>query len=206
MLKQQAKPSPVWNMALHTGKTGHLNGEHPARSLSELARLAVFVIVALAMMASTAVAETVNSTEWGFNATFPGQSKISAVPLQTDLGNITMVNFTFENDTQAFMIAVNDYPKGSITSPERSYNGAIEGFANGVKGKLRNRSPYILGNIAGFDFLVDGPPTANSKDTMVFHVRTFIVGDRLYQVAYGGPKGTEQNFAVLSFLNSFKLR
>jgi hypothetical protein len=200
MPKQQQKQKSVWNARIHAGRSENLMNHLP-----ELRRLAAGLFVALVLMASVASAETFNSSKWGFSATFPGQSKMSAEPIQTRVGNVTLVNFTYEGETQAFMIALTDYPKGSIDSAENSYNGAIEGFVDGIKGKLRTRSPYKLGNINGFDFLVDGPSAASTQKTHVFHERIFLVGDRLYQILYVGPTGTEQGIAALRFLNSFRL-
>jgi len=200
MPEKHVKHKTVWNTAIQTDRKKEL-----IRRLPEMARLAVGLFVALVLMASVAAAENLNSSEWGFSASFPGQSKMSAEPIQTRAGNVTLVNFTYENETQAFMIALSDYPKGSIASAEQSYNGAIDGFVNGVKGKFRTRTPYKLGNINGFDFQVDGPSTANTKKTLVFHERIFLVGDRLYQILYVGPTGTEKSLAALRFLNSFLL-
>jgi hypothetical protein len=177
-------------------------GKRPIKPFNEQVLFVVGVIIALVLTASAVLAETVSSKEWGFSATFPGQSKMSAQPIQTEVGKVTLVTYISENETQAFMVAVNDYPNDTNIS----YNGAIEGFASGVKGTLRNRVPYKLGNVSGFDFLVDGPSTASTQKTTVFHVRDFIVGSRMYQIGYTGPMGTEQSVAALRFLNSFKFR
>jgi hypothetical protein len=205
MKKLQTHPGLTSNTGTQRKIERRRNGVLQARPLSDLARAAFSVIIALVLMTSMAAAETINSSGWGFSATFPGQSKMTAEPIQTRVGNVTMINYTFENETQAFMIALTDYPKGTVESAERSYNGAIEGFASGVKGTIRNRVPFRLGNVSGYDFIVDGPPATGNQQRMAFHVRAFIVGDRLYQVAYGGPMGTEQGLSALAFLNSFRL-
>ena len=192
-------------MAIQRGRTEQCCNDKATGLFHQFALSTSMFILVLFFMASAAVAETVNSSEWGFSAVFPGQMTVSAQPVQTDAGKVTIVTYTSENEQQAFMIAVNDYPKGTVVSLERSYNGAIEGFANGVKGKIRIREPYKLGNVNGFDFFVDGPASETTAKPMVFHVRTFIIGDRMFQVAYVGPAGTEQNIEVLKFLNSFRL-
>ncbi len=196
MLKQQI-PLNLANKNVRTNR-GRLT-----RRLKEQALSVAGVIFALVLMASVVTAETLSSKKWGFSTTFPSQSKMSASPIQTKVGTVTLVTYfsANDNDTQAFLIGLTDYPKGSTVS----YDGAIEGVVNGVNGTLRSRVPYKLGNINGFDFLVDGPSAPNTQNTLVFHERIFIVGNRLYQVLYDGPMGTEQSTEALSFLNSFKL-
>jgi hypothetical protein len=197
MLKQQ-----IWlNLA---NKIVCTNRDRPIRLLKEQALCVVVVIFALVLMASVVTAETVTSKKWGFNATFPGQSKMSVSPVQTQVGKVTLVTYSSgnDNDTQAFIIALSDYPKGSTLS----YDRGIEGAVSSVNGTLRSRVPYKLGNINGFDFLIDGPSAASTQNTLVFHERIFIVGKRLYQVLYDGPMGSEQSADALSFLNSFKLQ
>jgi hypothetical protein len=197
MLKQQ-----IWlNLA---NKIVRTKRERPIRVLKEHALSVVGVIFALVLMASVVTAETVSSKKWGFSATFPGQSKMSVSPIQTQVGKVTLVTYSSgnDNDTQAFIIALSDYPKGSTVS----YNLGIEGAVNSVNGTLRSRVPYKLGNIIGFDFVIDGPSAESKQNTLVFHERIFIVGKRLYQVLYDGPMGTEQSADALSFLNSFKLQ
>ena len=196
MLKQQIRLNLV-NKIVRTYR------ERPIRVLKELALSVVGVIFALVLMASVVTAETVSSKKWGFSATFPGQSKMSASPIQNQVGKVTLVTYSSgnDNDTQAFIIALIDYPKGSTLS----YDRGIEGGVSGVNGTLRSRVPYKLGNINGFDFLIDGPSAASTQNTLVFHERIFIVDNRLYQVLYDGPMGTEQSADALSFLNSFKL-
>ncbi len=196
MLKQQIRLNLV-NERVST------NRERPTRVLKELVLSVVGVIFAFVVMASVVTAETVSSKKWGFSATFPWQSKMSASPIQTQVGKVTLVTYSSanDNDTQAFIIALSDYPKGSTLS----YDRGIEGAINSVNGTLRSRVPYKLGNINGFDFLIDGPSASSTQNTLVFHERIFIVGNRLYQVLYDGPMGTEQSAYALNFLNSIKL-
>lgn len=46
---------------------------------------------------------------------------------------------------------------------------------------------------------------AAPSGTKTVRVRYFLVGSRLYQLMYDGPRGTEKQAAASHFLNSFEL-
>jgi hypothetical protein len=178
------------------------------KSFRGIAGLAGVAVIAVGLMASGAVAEPLNSAEWKFSATFPCRSEVSSKPVKTDVGNVTLVAYTCANDKQAFFVGIADYPKGTITSSTQSLDGAIHGVAKRVNGTIRSNVPYTFGNLTGLDALIDGPSSgaAANASRSVLHARIFIIGDRLYQVFYQGPAGTEKSSIALRFLDSFALK
>jgi hypothetical protein len=69
-----------------------------------------------------------------------------------------------------------------------------------MKCEAKATAEHQLGDLKGWEY------TLVAKDnSMAGHVRSYFVGDRLYQVMYLGPVGTEDGEECLHFLDSFRL-
>ena len=159
------------------------------------------VASSLAFITAPARADDVISADWGFSAAFPCQAQIKTKPINTDAGNVTMVYYICQNGGSGYYVALGDYPKGFVISPDETLASAAQGAAQNVNGTIRSMVPYPIGNIPGRELLVDV-----TSSSAVAHVRIFVVGDRLYQVGVLGRTGSERSQAWLDFLNSFTLR
>ncbi|MDE2181459.1 MAG: hypothetical protein KGJ78_00405 [Alphaproteobacteria bacterium] len=165
---------------------------------------AALVALVCVLIAGTAYAEAVSAPAWKFSATFPCQSQISTQTVDTAAGKIAVTQYVCDADdgNAAFIVAINDYPSGSVTEANVNsvYSGGVNGFAEGVKGTIRNSTDFALGSITGRETIIDiGEPKGAAR------VRAFLVGDRLYQVVAIGVPGTENSKAALDFLDSFNL-
>lgn len=107
-----------------------------------------------------------------------------------------------ENST-GFILGYNDYPAGSIAKldPDKTYDNIINGVVGNFKGGvLRTKGAHTLGDATGREYFLDSEPLK-----LVGRVRCYLVGDRLYQIMYLGPPGTENGAEALHFLDSFRL-
>ncbi|HKB57728.1 MAG TPA: hypothetical protein VKC51_09070 [Lacunisphaera sp.] len=111
----------------------------------------------------------------------------------------------FSNDgpnSTAYILSYNDYPAGSIAKLDREkvYGDIIKGVVDSLKGVVRSNVAHKLGDAAGHEYIL-----VNEKDKFVSRTRCYFVGDRLYQIMYLGPIGTENSKEALRFLDSFRL-
>jgi hypothetical protein len=163
-------------------------------------------ILALAVLAAALAGcsreDTVVSQDGGFKATFPVKAQTTSMPVKSGELDVTMNMVAAEKNGASFVVSYVDYPAGSLAqkSSDQAFQDIIDGTLGNVQGTLRNAAPITLGGTAGREVLIDVP-----AQNVVVHERIFLVGDRLYQVMYGGPKGTENANDATAFLDSFKL-
>lgn len=162
--------------------------------------------LALAVVAITLAGcsreDTVTSEDGGFKATFPVKAQATSMPVKTGGIEVTMNMVAAEKNGASFVVSYVDYPKGTLAqkSTDQAFKDIIEGTVGNIQGTLRSAEPITLGGTPGREVLIDVP-----EQNVAVHERIFLVGDRLYQVMYGGPKGTESSGDALTFMDSFKL-
>jgi hypothetical protein len=145
-----------------------------------------------------------------FVATFEGAVQRGSQPVDTAVGKIAMNMVYYDGGAVAHMVIYCDYPAGSVASsggPDKVCANASDGAVKNVNGTIRTSSPYQLGDSNGLEVVADIPPK-DPKDpasASVARLRFFVVGDRLYQVMYIGPTGTETTIKAVTFLDSFRL-
>lgn len=146
--------------------------------------------------------DTVVSQDGGFRATFPTKAQTTSMPVKTGDLTVTMKMVAAEKNGASFVVSYADYPAGSLSrkSPDQAFQDIVDGTVGNVQGTLRSADPISLGATAGRVVLIDVP-----AQNVAVNERIFLVGDRLYQVMYGGPKGTESAKDATAFLDSFKL-
>jgi hypothetical protein len=159
-------------------------------------RFAAAAFVA-AFLTGSARAETVNSSQWGFSATFPCQSKFSTQALSA---NLTLTSYDCRKDGRSYAIVFADLPAGVVTpeSRESGYTSAVNSVARASRGMIRSAVPYPLGVVIGRDIVVD---VQSKKKTI--HARIFYIGDQQFHVEYYGPTGEETGTDCMDLLNSF---
>jgi hypothetical protein len=160
-----------------------------------------FAVIA-ATLAGCSREDTVVSQDGGFKATFPLKAQTTSMPVKAGDLEVTMKMVAAEKNGASFVVSYVDYPAGSLgqKSPDEASKDIIDGTVANVEGTLRSAEPITLGGTQGREVLIDVP-----KQNVVVHERIFLVGDRLYQVMYGGPKGTESAQEAMAFIDSFKL-
>jgi hypothetical protein len=168
----------------------------PALRLCFLAALIAISVVACSRD------EKVVSEDGRFSAVFPGPPKTSSLPVQSGDVTVTMNMVGVENGPASYIVSTVDYPQGTLSGKpvDAAFQSIVDGTVGNVRGTLRSAAPITLGDTTGREVLID----VTAKNLAV-HERIFIIGDRLYQVMYGGPAGTESAPSATRFLNSFKL-
>ena len=179
----------------------------PAPTVSDNADTAVAAKSAPAVEAKP---ETLVDDAGRFVVSLPNPVQRGSQQVDTKVGKIAMNMVYYDGGAIAYMIIYCDYPAGSVASsggPDKVCANASAGAVQNVNGTIRTSSSYQLGDVKGLEIVADIP----SKDpkvpanASVARVRFFVVGDRLYQVMYIGPTGTETASKAVAFLDSFRL-
>src|SRR5579885_831076 len=163
---------------------------------SPLRRLLLLALVCFtaALRAETAAPaetapQTVADAEGRFVVKFPGTVQRGSQPVETNAGQVTMNMVYHDAGASAFMIIYCDYPAGMVQKaggPDMVCENASRGAVKNVNGTLRASSSCKVGNVNGLEIIADVPAQKS-----VARIRFLIVKDRLYQVMYLGPVGSE---------------
>ncbi|HWZ95182.1 MAG TPA: hypothetical protein VNW30_08315, partial [Opitutaceae bacterium] len=145
-----------------------------------------------------------------FVVSLPKPVQRGSQPVDTAVGKIAMNMVYYDGGATAYMIIYCDYPAGSVAQsggPEKVCANASDGAVKSVNGTIRTTSSCQLGDVKGLEIVADIPPKdpKDSASASVARLRFFVVGDRLYQVMYIGPTGTETRPKAVDFLDSFRL-
>lgn len=118
------------------------------------------------------------------------------------LGKTTMHLLSHDGGKTAQIIGYNDYPPGSVAKLDLAvtYTNVMNGVLNSMKCTVKTSGAHKLGDITGWEYTL----VANDG-SLAGHVRSYFVGDRLYQVMYLGPVDSENSETALHYLNSFRL-
>ena len=154
--------------------------------------------VALALTSATGelCAKAFTSAEFGFSADFP--ARISEKKLQDD--KFTQTKFMAETSSAAYSVSILT-PRTGHFEDDESRIRALDSFMLSLAGDERFASKiqvYTAGELVGRE-------GQYSAANLVAHTRAFLVGDRIYSIAYLGFAGTENSVEALNFLNSFLL-
>jgi hypothetical protein len=140
--------------------------------------------------------------EHDFSALFPGQPLATAGAVASVAG-ATQRSYTLQVGPEAFVVAVFDYPKGRLPQPmaQADLGQWAEAFAGGAGVKPRTTTAISTAGRPGAELVFDDPETAA---VLVLHVTQ--AGDRLYLIAFGGPKGSEVTPQAVRFVGSLRVR
>jgi hypothetical protein len=173
------------------------------KSLADiLIRFGAISATLLALAANLAWGDTVANKAGQFSVNFPGPVKESTQNVDTSAGTATAHILSYRSREAIYTALYSDYPAGAVGKApvDVVYAGAINGAVQKAGGTLRSSTPIQVGNITGREAVLDAPSKAETV-----RVRYFLVGDRLYQVMYDGPTGTEKSPQAMSFLDSFQI-
>jgi hypothetical protein len=160
-----------------------------------------------AMFATFAVAGRADPTEvvdndGHFAANFPAAVRRANRIVDKDIGQIATFQVYTHQGAVAFMVTYSDYPEGYVAGAGAAAvcKGAAKEAAESAKGTVRGEDNCKLGDVGGLEAVIDGPDWA-----FVERMSLYVVGDRLFQVAYVGPPDSEAGKTALDFLDSFRL-
>lgn len=170
--------------------------------LRRLACLSIWVLLAAVFLGEPSHAEAVTSKDGHFAATFPGAARMSSAPVQSGDVTVRMTMYAFENGVFSYYVTYSDYPPQVFarTSQGQALTNVIHSTVANVKGKVTHEETITIGNVSGREVVIDVP-----AQNALMRERLLLVGNRLYQIVYGGPQGSENSKAALDFLNSFRL-
>lgn len=168
-----------------------------------LLRIGAIVAAVVGLAAHYAWGDVLTNRDGRFTVNFPGKATESTQTINTQKGVAVAHIYTYQGPNRATYTALySDYPSGSVgkSLPETIYDGAINGAIGQAGGTLKSSTKLEAGGLVGREAVFDAP---GQKECV--RVRYFLVGDRLYQVAYDGPAGSEGGKEASTFLESFKI-
>ncbi len=168
-----------------------------------LIRIGTIAAAVVGLAAHYASGDVLTNQDGRFTVNFPGKATESTQRINTQKGVAVAHIYKYQASNRATYTALySDYPPGSVgPSPaETIYDGAINGALGQANGTLKSSTKVEANGLVGREAVFDAP---SQKESV--RVRYFLIGDRLYQVAYNGPTGSESGKNANAFLESFKI-
>jgi hypothetical protein len=138
---------------------------------------------------------TFRSSEGHFTAEFPEEPKLDQTNAKSDDGT-PLKQYTWEVDKGDTVYSVT-----MTTSQKRltfNYDNGAAGFVKATKGKLISQQKLQMQGMEAREIFVEA-------GGYIFRDRMIFVDQRIYQILYGGPPGSEKSAAAEAFLNSVYL-
>ncbi len=129
-----------------------------------------------------------------FTATFPSEPTLGKDAGVSDSGPHVHYSWTVEQENRTFAVIFTEYSRPIAKNYDKNVRALLNQGA-----KLLRQTVIELGGVDGREIYTQLP----EKD--VLRQRMFLVGNRLYQVIYQGPFGTESRADVEEFMTSFQL-
>jgi hypothetical protein len=130
-----------------------------------------------------------------FSVRFPSEPTLDKVEGSSALGPHVHYTWEVDDDERHWSVTYTEYSK----PPVKNYDKNVMNLLAATKGKLVWQAKVEQNGIDGREVVTLLP------DNKVMRQRMFMVGNRLYQVLYGGPAGTETDADADGFLTSFQL-
>ncbi len=130
----------------------------------------------------------------------PGAPQTGAQPVALPDGrSVQMYQGSIETPNAAYVATFVDYPADVISRapPDKHLDNARDGTTKGHT--MRNEKRLTIAQNPGREYVVV------RGDGLVMVVRSFIVGNRLYQLIVVGRPGVDQHPDTAKFLESFRL-
>jgi hypothetical protein len=140
--------------------------------------------------------------ERDFSALFPGSPLASAAPMSSTPGATLRTYLVQAGGGMVFSVSVMTYPKGSlpVVMTAADYANLVRLFGDGIGIKLRSQTGTMVSGRQGVEAVFD---RAETGEVMVF--RTVAIGDRIFSIIFGGPRGTETSPQAQRFVASLRL-
>jgi hypothetical protein len=137
------------------------------------------------------------STEGGYSVKLPGEPKLEQQSQPTESGTTTVHVATYARQTDGFIVMWHQHPAGAPKDPKAILDTINDTTLSMLPGKVLAREDIKLGTHPG-----RAVTTKLSNQPSTMRTRTFVVGDRVYQVwAMGNGDGNPR--AAEAFLDSF---
>ncbi|MDP1849595.1 MAG: hypothetical protein Q8K79_17550 [Solirubrobacteraceae bacterium] len=138
----------------------------------------------------------------GFSVRMPGTPKRQVITAQTAAGPVPITAYITEGGEEGFSMSVLTVPEGV----RGDLDGAVEGAAASVKGKLRTTTKIRYQGFPGRDARIADAADANGNKGTVF-ARVILAKGRVFQLQYvtGGADVTAAPPAYRSFVSSLKI-
>ena len=145
-------------------------------------------------------AETFTSEDGSFKINFPGKPSKDESPVQTELGNLEMVTYMYEEGMSAYMVAYSDYPEAAIKASE-PYE-LLEGAKGGYLGNIgltvtKENNKSELDGVPGIYFEAEGGGYYTA-------VQDYLLENRLYQIAILRLDRAPNQKEIDDFIKSFE--
>lgn len=165
----------------------------------------MFMLFHVVLVAGCSKPTPYDSATGKFTAEFPGSPKEQSQAMPTPLGTITAYIVGYESRSAAYMVMYADYPQSHVqsTSADEILDGACDGAASNINGRVISKTPITIGNHPGRELRVSA--THEGKQVEVRN-RVYLVGNRLYQVLVTSAPGGTQDSTANRFVDSFKLK
>lgn len=167
-----------------------------ARTIHPAGRLAACIGMAWLLLTAAAADPFPFKDEAGrFSAEFPAEPTLDK--REGSSANGPHMHYTWEVDLEDghFSVTYTEY----TTPPAKNYDKNIMALLAATHGRLLRQARIDQDGIDGREVVTLTP------DNAVMRQRLFQVGNRLYQVLYGGPYGSETRPEVETFMESFQL-
>ncbi|MGH2767578.1 MAG: hypothetical protein ACRDIF_01285, partial [Actinomycetota bacterium] len=144
-----------------------------------------------------------DSVEGRFRAEFPGKPEQSELRLDVLGSPVFLVTFQSEVKEGAHSIAYADYSEAITTADPRGVlDGAAEGAARNLPGKLISKTPGAFQGFASIDYAVAGERKAKG---VLLKARALLVGRRIYILQGVSKRSDPAPTLYERMLASFKL-
>jgi hypothetical protein len=153
------------------------------------------LVAAWLMLAAAAGAFQLKDEVGRFSARFPSEPTLDKVQGSSALGPHVHYTWEVDVDDRHWSVTYTEYS----TPPVKNYDKNVMNLLAATKGKLVWQGRIEQSGFDGREVVTLLP------NNTVMRQRMFMVGNRLYQVLYGGPAGSETHADAETFLTSFEL-
>lgn len=141
-----------------------------------------------------------SSKDGRFRVLMPGTPAPAEVKFDSEYGPASFHMNTVEGGESFYGAHYCDYTEAiKKVAAKRVYDSSRDGAAENMQGKVVGEGDVKLGTHAGREIRIE------VDGRSLFRARVFLVGTRLYQVVFYGPKGAATSKEVDRYLDSFKL-
>jgi hypothetical protein len=141
-----------------------------------------------------------HSPSGGYAVLLPGA--VERVDNKSDFRGKTRSVVTYSGvlGEEAFIVSCAEFLPGYLKrlTLDRMFELLRDGYVRGGKGKLRIERSFTMGGSRGREVVIDRADGSSLKGWMI------VAGDRIYQVTFLGPTGSEKRPEVDRFLASFR--
>ena len=152
------------------------------------------IVAGCLMLAAAAVAFEFKDEVGRFSAIFPAEPTLGKDEGISDSGPHVHYSWTVEQENRTFAVIFTEYSRPIAKNYDKNVRALLNQGA-----KLLRQTAIDVSGVDGREIYTELPAKEVLRQRMV------LVGNRLYQVIYQGPFGTESRADVEEFMTSFQL-